>query len=158
MSAPDLPDRSAIRQRLPESWRPLLGWLLVVLAAISLFLAWWGVSGQSVVAKQLPYLVSGGFTGVALIVMAAALLVGNDLRQQRGRVDVIEHRVDVLYRLLTEEVAAAEDDGPVAVPNGTTYHRPDCRLVVGKPTVAAVTSTEVAVRRLTPCRVCSPDG
>lgn len=158
MSAPELPDRSAIRQWLPEAWRPLLGWSLVALAAVSLFLAWWGVSGQSVVAKQLPYLVSGGFTGVALTVMAAALLTGGDLRRQAGRVDQIERKVDDLYRLLTEEVTVVKDDRLVALPAGTTYHRPDCRLVSGKPDVAPVSSTDIADRHLNPCRICTPDG
>ncbi|HMA46790.1 MAG TPA: hypothetical protein VKP11_06280, partial [Frankiaceae bacterium] len=45
----------------------------------------------------------------------------------------------------------------LAVPTGRTFHRPDCRLLAGKPT-QRVGPAEVAERKLTPCRLCDPLG
>ncbi|WP_345674337.1 hypothetical protein [Yinghuangia aomiensis] len=67
-------------------------------------------------------------------------------------------------------VGAATADGParpatespateapwLAVPDGARYHRPDCTLVVGKPTAYPVTRVEAAEQGLRPCPLCDP--
>ena len=44
-----------------------VGVLLVVIGFIALFLAWNGAAEKDFVEGQLPYLLSGGFVGLALI-------------------------------------------------------------------------------------------
>lgn len=136
--------------------RPLVGWLLALAGAIALFLGWYGVSGTAIPAKQVPYLVSGGLTGVALIVVAAAAFATDDVRRQLQGLEAVERRVAELYALLTEEPAAVEPAGQVALPSGTTFHRVDCRLVRDRPDAVPVPALVVVERGLQPCRLCDP--
>jgi hypothetical protein len=144
--------------------RPYLGWGLAALGAFALFLGWYGVSGEALTAKQIPYLVSGGLTGVALVVLASAFLATEDVRRQLARVEEVERKVDALYRLFVAElepgaaatVSRPAGDLPVALPSGTSFHRPDCSLVAGKTGAQPVGARDVADRGLRPCRVCEP--
>jgi hypothetical protein len=146
--------------RLPV--RQLLGWCLTAAGAVALFLGWWGASGTAVTAKQVPYVVSGGLTGVCLLVLAAACFASDDVRRSLSRVADLERQVETMYRLLTEpdaETAAAVADGElVALAGGSSYHRRGCRLVAGKDTAAAIAPSDAVARGLTPCRVCDPAG
>lgn len=171
MRAPqDDPPRRLRSWRLPSwpvrGWRAagpvlrlLAPWLLAVAASVALFLGWYGVSGTPVPAKQLPYLVSGGLTGVALMVLAAAAFATGDVRRRLADLDRVERKIDSLYALLTEELAAvpaAEPGGLVALDRGTSYHLAGCRLVTGKPAARPVAPEDVATRGLRPCRLCDP--
>jgi hypothetical protein len=154
-------DQRAFWRWLLRAARPFIGWVLAGLGALALFLGWYGVSGQSLTAKQLPYLVSGGLTGIGLVVIAAVFLATDDVRRQLGRLDEIERKVDDLYALLvaapaTEPAATTTTDGYVALPTGTSYHRPTCALVAGKANAVAVDDTAISSRGLKPCRVCDP--
>jgi hypothetical protein len=148
--------------------RPVLGWVLAAAGAIALFVGWFGVSGESLTAKQLPYLVSAGLSGVALFIMAGVFLATDDVRRQFARISELERKVDDLYSLFVADLGAAEAPGRtstpagrgatmVALPAGSSYHRPDCGLVAGKKDAGAVTADEVGARGLRPCRVCDPD-
>lgn len=136
-------------------WLPALPWVLVAGGVLLLVLGWYGVSGEVLTAKQLPYLVSGGLGGIALIVLAAALLTTQDVRRQLDRLDRVEQRVTTLYDLLVEELVPAALDAAevVRVAGGSTYHRPTCPLVAGKETAPLGAVDRLA---LTPCDVCQP--
>lgn len=156
----ELPDRRVFWGWVWENVRPVVGWVLAALGALALFLGWFGVSGQALTAKQLPYLVSGGLVGIALIIMAGVFLATEDFRRQVTRLSVLERKVDDLLALLTtDEPVDAGVPRPaqlVALPTGTVYHRADCTLVAGKPAVAPVDAAAIAGRDLAPCRVCDP--
>lgn len=148
--------------------RPFVGWTLAGLGALSLFLGWYGVSGQSLTAKQLPYLVSGGLTGIGLVVIAAVFLATDDVRKQMGRLDEIERKVDDLYALLVVDADADASDSStpartapagrfLALPTGTSYHLAGCALVAGKANAKPVDARAIKNRGLKPCRVCDPD-
>jgi hypothetical protein len=136
-------------------FQPALAWGLVGAGVLLLVLGWYGVSGESLTAKQLPYLVSGGLGGVALVVLAAALLMTQDAGRQLDRLDRVEQRVTTLYELLVEELvpAALKDAELVRVTGGTTYHRPTCPLVSGKETAPLGPADRLALQ---PCDVCQP--
>lgn len=136
-------------------FQPALSWGLVAAGALLLVLGWYGVSGEALTAKQLPYLVSGGLGGIALIVLAAALLTTQDVHRQLERLDRVEQRVTTLYDLLVEELvpAALEAADVVRVAGGSTYHRPTCPLVAGKDTAPLGPADRLA---LSPCDVCQP--
>lgn len=163
----ELPDRSLFWKWVWASVRPVVGWLLAALGALALFLGWYGVSGQTLTAKQIPYLVSGGLTGIALIVLAGVFLATEDVRRQLSRLDRVEEQVAQLHALFVDEMAdaaatrasaaaATDADVLLALPNGTSYHRPGCALVTGKTTALAVGPAQVRDRGLRPCRVCAP--
>jgi hypothetical protein len=147
----------AVDMRRP-SRRQLLAWCLTAAGAAALFLGWWGASGTAVTAKQVPYVVSGGLTGVCLLVLAAACFASDDVRRSLGRVTDLERQVDALYRLLTVPDGQPEQDDAdlVALAGGSSYHRSGCRLVTGKDTAKVVTPRSVRTRSLTACRVCDP--
>jgi len=157
------PDRREFWSWVWISARPFVGWALAAAGAIALFVGWFGVSGQSLTAKQLPYLVSAGLTGIALFILAGVFLATDDVRRQFARIAELERKVDDLYTLFVAELssepkAPAPRDAVLALPSGSSYHRADCALVAGKVEAAPVTADDVASRRLRPCRVCDPDA
>lgn len=54
----------------------------VGIGLLALILGWIGVSGQSYVAKQLPYVVSGAFFAIFMAGIAAVLWISADLRDE----------------------------------------------------------------------------
>ena len=172
----DLPDRQLFWRWVWSAVRPVLGWVLAALGGLALLLGWYGVSGQALTAKQLPYLVSGGLTGIGLLILAGVFLATEDVRRQLDRLGEVERKVDAMYALFAADIAdagvavaaptstvtqvasssAAAGDEPVALPAGTSYHRPACALVAGKAEAAPVEPGAVRERGLRPCRVCDP--
>jgi hypothetical protein len=154
----------------------LRGWVVAVAGGVLLLGAYLGISKETDVARQIPYLVSGGMGGMALVILGAALVVADKLEETRGDASQarLAHQVDDLHGLIVSAVAtdvapvgaptapgagtgeAPDDDGTlVAVPSGRTYHRQSCELVRGKP-AQPVTDAEIATRGLSPCPVCQP--
>ncbi|WP_063794439.1 hypothetical protein, partial [Kitasatospora sp. MBT63] len=135
------------------------GWPVLVAGLLLCLLGWYGVSGESLTARQLPYLASATAPGTALVA-AGALLLGNRAPGPRDR--PADPRIDQLYALLTDGTDPRPDTAPapagplLAVPEGTLYHRPDCALVAGKPQAVPVDAATVRERALTPCPVCDP--
>jgi len=78
----------------------------IVIGLVALLLGWIGVSGQSYVAKQLPYIVSGALFGIFMVGVAAVLWISADLRDEWRELRGI--RV-----LLRDELAATA--GPLSV-------------------------------------------
>ena len=165
MSVDSVPQRSS-----EARWPAVRAWLGVVVALAGVFLLWLGwyeVAGETLVARQLPFLASASIPGAALL-LAGVVLIGTEI-SRRSTVQAQE-MVGALYRLLTEEMEPpdtaaggaqpAADASVVAVAGGTRYHRRDCPLVEGKPDVETVGAGEVARRALQPCPVCvaSPPG
>jgi hypothetical protein len=50
------------------------GIALPIIGVIIIWLGWWGASGTKYVYQEIPYVVSGGIFGVALVFIGAALL------------------------------------------------------------------------------------
>ena len=131
-------------------------WFGVIIAAAGaalLFLGWYGVSGESSVAEQLPYLASASIPGAALLIIGAMLAA----RERDGQ--NAERLVSTLYELLTEPVtdapaAAPTDERLVALPGATRYHHASCVLVAGKPDATTVDSQGITARGLEPCPLC----
>ena len=160
--------------------RPLLGWVFTGLGFLLLVIAYLGVSGEVLVAKQLPYLVSGGLTGLALITLGSRLLLIEDLRRDSGRLNRLESMVEELHLALLSrpdspvphsdhvlEPASSSADvstngrrptqetDVVVLPGGASFHRDDCSVVAGKPSNAMPAAT-ARERGLRACRVCQP--
>jgi len=51
------------------------GIALVVVGFVVILIGWWGASGTNQPSAQLPYLLSGGFLGLAFVALGATLLV-----------------------------------------------------------------------------------
>lgn len=52
-----------------------VGVAMVILGAVLVVAGYWGASGTAVIAEQIPYAISGGAGGLALIVVGSSLVV-----------------------------------------------------------------------------------
>src|SRR5438876_7791738 len=149
----DLPDPALFWRWVGKATRPVIGWILLGLAALFILFGWIGVSGTPVVAKQIPYVVSGGIAGVFLAVFGAYFLATEELRRDSGRLDRLERMINELHQILLARddapaVTSADESGADEGNSGTNgqayvslsgsdmYHRPDCAMVAAKPSSA----------------------
>jgi hypothetical protein len=133
------------------------GLALVGLGLLLIGIGWNGAAGQLSVVAQLPYLVSGGLLGLAVVVLGAAVLVLQSAREDRV---ALEAKLDLLAEAVLE-AGAARSDAPrdlsgLVVAGTASYHTPSCRLVDGREQTTYLTPEEAQARRLKPCRVCTP--
>lgn len=104
-------------------WDRALATLAMLAGMLLIAIGWIGVSGTPFIAKQVPYIVSGGLGGLALLVVAATLWLSADFNdewraldaldaktlfaeQEKTTVEELEERLRVLE--LTVRLAAAE--------------------------------------------------
>jgi hypothetical protein len=167
----DEPDRAIFWEAVGNAFRPYAGWIFYGCGALLVVIGYFGISGEAIVAKQLPYLISGGIGGILLAVLGAYFLGTEELRRDGGRLDRIEKQVEELHRALLErtdapspELAAAaganghsRDTSVVVVESGDSYHRAGCALVTGK-TVTTFAPDATERGGLRPCTLCEPPG
>ena len=173
MAAPSAHDDAQPDARVLWRWvwgsvRPVLGYVFVAIGLVLLLAAYLGVSREVLVAKQLPYVVSGGLFGLAAVTLGSRLLLIEDLRRDAGRLDRLERAVTDLHDALLRR-ADAPTDGPItqrvsanghsatllALEGGDSFHLPDCPLIEGKSTVRPVV-TAAQRKGLSPCLMCQP--
>jgi len=153
-------------------WNQLGGQLGIGLALVGfvlIFLGWNGAASYDRVPAQFPYLISGGIVGLALVVIGAAAIVVQAARTDRAGLQrsVDELRAAVERLAGTVAVSSNGSPSPAAAPTkavavadglvvagGTSYHRPDCRLVEGRGALPAMTVDAAEAAGLTPCRAC----
>jgi len=163
----DLPDPALVWRWVGRATRPVIGWVLIGLSALFILLGWIGVSGEAIVAKQIPYVVSGGIAGVMLAVVGAYFLGTEELRKDSDRLQRLERMVEELHRVLLERIDAPARTADAPTPNGagpsfvalgtgTTYHRVGCPMVEGKPGTTVMAPSTVRKRGLEPCPLCEP--
>jgi hypothetical protein len=116
------------------------------------------INGQTDLRAQLPWLLSGGVLGLALVVFGAALVIVHNARLDRARLETkLDELVDAVSRGGGGAAAAPATIAGIFVSGGSSYHRPDCRLVNGRTDVNYVTAAEASERGLNACRVCHPE-
>lgn len=86
-------------------WDRAAAVLFTVAGLIALLFGWIGVSGANAVVKQLPYIISGGIGGIALVGVGAALWVASDMRDEWSELRRLRLTVD---RLESDRVALAQ--------------------------------------------------
>jgi hypothetical protein len=156
--------------------RRTLGWIFIAGGALCILAGYLGISRQALVAKQLPYLISGGISGLALVGVGTFYLATEQLRRDSGRLDRLEEMVAQLHGVLLSRPDAPAWSGPssngpepaqaaagdtervrlVALPEGRRYHRSECSMVADKENAATVSETAIRQRQLDPCDLCEP--
>ena len=111
----------------------LLGILYCLVGALLIFLGWNGAASYDRVSAQMPYLVSGGLGGLALVVLGSALIVTHSHRNDRASLQAtLEDLRETLGRVAEAEQVAvghgAETGTDVVLAGPNAYHRPNCRL------------------------------
>lgn len=131
-------------------WDRALALLLGAAGAVCLVVGWIGVSGTPYIAKQVPFLVSGGLGGLALLIAAATLWLSADMNDEwrvldrleqeareqsrervgadEGELALLRERVQALEVLLAQGGAPAR---PVREQNGRAARRPRSSAATG---------------------------
>lgn len=120
------------------------------------------INGVPNLNAQLPWLVSGGILGLALVVFGAALLIAHNARADRMHLEA----------KLTELIDGLAQSGAPAAPSArgatsssgrgglragaTAFHRANCRLIEGRDDLESVTRRAAEAQGLRACRVCKP--
>lgn len=140
----------------------ILGLIFCIAGFVVIGLGWNGMARVACPDCQLPYLLSGGATGMGLILFGVGLLVIAQIRADQLRSELhLEEVVSLLARGPAPSPAAGQlersPEGEVLVVAGpSAYHRPGCRLLSGKTDVSSVTLRDALAGGLAPCRVCNP--
>jgi hypothetical protein len=136
-----------------------LGVLLCLIGFIALFLGWNGAASKNVIMAQFPFLISGGLAGLAIVVIGAAMLIVQNAREDRARLEA------TLERLITavEHNAggapprrASVSDGSMVLAGLASYHRLDCTLPAAREEAHLLSLDDALARGIEPCRVCRP--
>jgi hypothetical protein len=137
------------------------GLLLAAIGLVAIGVGWNGAAGQLTLLGQIPYILSGGLIGVSLVILGAAMLVVQNAREDRTRLELkLDQLTDALLAGAgTSRVAAAapQDASGLVVAGTASYHVPGCRLVDGREETSLLTPAEARANDLKPCRVCSPE-
>jgi hypothetical protein len=158
-----------------RTWGKLGGQLGLGCVALGLLLigvAWNGAASIDFVSGQVPYLLSGGALGLALVGTGIGLLVVQGSRKDRAILEShLRDLTGAVERLANALGAATATNGSAAatghaaaglgpgmvVVGASSYHRPDCRLAEGK-TLSAMPLQAAEAEGLTPCRICHPEA
>ena len=152
-----------------DRWMLIIGGTLVPLGAVLILLGWVGASRTPLVFEQLPYLISGGVLGLALVFTGGfvyfaywmTLLVRENRSTRQDLVAVLVRMEQLLEQSAAPPARTAAGKGAayagelVATKTGSMLHRPDCVAVDGRENLRTVTPE---TKGLTPCRLCDPLG
>jgi hypothetical protein len=140
----------------------LVGGVLLPLGVLLVLIGWLGTARTPLVFEQVPYVVSGGLLGLALVVIGGFLyfsywqtLVIRELREGSSELNASLLRIEALLASGAPPTAAAApaQDDLVATASGTMLHRPDCSVVVGRDRLRPVSA---GTPGMTPCSLCQP--
>lgn len=143
-----------------------IGALLMPLGIFAIFLGWYGVAHTKYQYDQLPYVVSGGLLGLALVFLGGFIYfgawlarIGNEQREStRQLTDAMLTLVDLAGKqggLAPGPAGIVADGGELVLAGtGSTVHRRDCPLIAHRDDLHPLTGDQAG---LGTCRVCRPD-
>lgn len=173
------PALAAVVRRVREAdpratWPVALGALLVPLGIVIILLAWYGSAHTPYIQQQIPYLVSGSFIGLGLMILGGLLYWAHWLYRVYDQANLHHtlemQRQEALFGQLIDAVRAGSTApgfaavngsaqplngaGLVATATGSNAHRPDCPIVRRHPTgLRPLTIEQASAAR--PCRICN---
>src|SRR5947209_2683613 len=106
--------RSA-RQDRQITYARLLGLVLVAAGCMAIGLGWAGAARRACVDCQIPYIISGGAAGVALVVFGAALLLMAQVRTEGRRLASRLEQVAVAMSQAGPVVPAPSQNGHATI-------------------------------------------
>ena len=137
-----------------------LGVGLCLVGFLVIFLGWNGAGSHNVLMAQFPYLISGGIAGLAVVVIGAAMIVVQNQRTDRARLEEALGRLTAAIE--RQGTAAGAGAGAVGglggyvVAGSTSYHHLDCQLPEAREEARVVPLEDIRTSGLEPCRVCRP--
>ncbi|MFN2586525.1 MAG: hypothetical protein ABR613_00205 [Actinomycetota bacterium] len=138
----------------------ILGLLFVTAGFVVIGKAWDGAASINFTTGQFPYLLSGGFMGLGLVVTGCTLLFLSTVRAER---QVLTEKLDEVTKLLGRNLTRMQLSangtaaaGEQVVAGENVYHRAECRILQGKSGLTTLTVDQAAAEGLRACRVCEP--
>ena len=146
------------------------GALLMPAGVFAIFLGWYGVAHTKYQYDQLPYVVSGGILGLALVIIGGFLYFGAWLQRMgteqrettRKLADSVQALADIVARqhgigvgvgTASSAPESVVDGSLVLAGSGSTIHRRDCPLIAHRDDLRPVNGD---TENLGTCRVCRP--
>ncbi|MFP5225663.1 MAG: hypothetical protein ACLGH3_08980 [Actinomycetota bacterium] len=140
-----------------------IGMASFALGVLILYLGYNGASKNPIVEAQVPYLISGGLFGAALMIVgaisyAASLILRSlpDTPPATAPQAEVTAVVDVVASSAEGARNGASKAEVYIAGGGTSFHDPTCRLVERASEVRGVSREEAVSIGLSPCRVCGP--
>lgn len=135
------------------------GVVLAALGVLALFLAWNGAAGVDHVEGQIPYLISGGLLGIALV--GAGLTIVNVQARRQDHAELLAKLEELTEGLRGAGAPAAPALSLVpatdaVVAGRSTYHLPSCRVVAERDDLQPMAPAAAVERGLSRCRICKP--
>lgn len=137
----------------------VLGFIFITGGFVVIGKAWDGAANRNFITGQFPYLLSGGFMGLGLIVTGSTMLFLATVRAER---QIVTEKLDETLKLLGRNLArlgySSNGSGPSdqVVAGASAYHRPGCRILEGKDGLMSVPVEQAVAEGLAACRVCDP--
>jgi hypothetical protein len=138
----------------------ILGFTFVVGGFVAIGKAWDGAANLVRVDSQFPYLLSGGFMGLGLIVTGCTLLLLSTVRAERR---IQSKQFEEMNTLLSRNLGrlsistnGSGTNGEQVVASGDAYHRQGCKILTGKSGLITISVAQAAAENLSPCRACDP--
>jgi len=164
---------------LRNTWQILAGAILLPLGIAVILLGWAGAAHGRVDQQQIPYIISGGLLGLAVVIVGCFFYWAHwlyriydqaDLHHQEAMREQAEQMRALIEVLRPEQVSALNGVGTgggapaspngtspsyVATPTGSNFHSPSCPIVANRlASVRSVSADEAAAMK--PCRICDP--
>ncbi len=138
----------------------ILGLTFITAGFVVFYFAWDGAASINFAQGQIPYLLSGGFLGLGLVITGVALIFLSTVRSER---QLMTDRFDEMARLLSRNLSRMQfstngtgSTSSQVVAGATTYHRAECKILEGKDGLTTVTIEQAVAEGLERCRVCNP--
>jgi hypothetical protein len=158
--------RSRNEERI-ERFLMIGGAVLLFGGIVAVIIGWVGASHTSLVFEQIPYMISGGLLGLALVFAGGSFYFAywltrmvRETRESRAEATkafkTMNEMAELLASVLREDGArapAATSGSFVATTGGTMFHRPDCAVVTGRADLRRVSGDEPGLEA---CKLCNP--
>jgi hypothetical protein len=140
----------------------MLAAVFLAVGILLVILGWYGAANTNILTEQIPYFISGGLLGMALIIVAG--VIGSSAALERENREL---RSDLMRALASAPARSASsastqaprrsDDGHVyIVPGGRSYHLAGCPIVEGKDG-SELTMPEAVSAGFAACKLCGTD-
>jgi hypothetical protein len=167
---------------LRNTWQAVAGAILLPLGIAAIILGWNGAAHGRVDQQQIPYLISGGLLGMAVVMIGCFFYWAHWLYRIYDQAD-LHHQEMIreqreMTRALIEALGSAGARVPgrearagsvslpvngtpggartfVATATGSNFHTSGCPMVANR-TGSLRTVTEQEAEQMKPCRVCEP--
>jgi hypothetical protein len=139
----------------------LVAAVLLPLGLLVIVQGWYGAAHTPYLFEQVPYLISGGLVGLALVTGAGLLYFGAWVARSAGAQQRVAEETLGLLREIRDGLgdstrttrSANGHAGFVATAHGSMWHRPDCAAVAGRSDLRSIGRDGGGLQ---PCALCDP--